>query len=225
MGKNKLKRWAELDTFERVFQPGLDTGTSHNSLKGNWNRDVFHNAHPLVLELGCGRGEYTVNMAERHPEQNFIGIDIKGARIWRGAKTVNENSMENVAFLRTQIELIEYFFSQGEISEIWITFPDPQPKVIRENKRLTSPPFLSRYRNILKNGGLLHLKTDDTDLYTYTLEVLAKEAGRLLYHSDDLYNESELPPHMDIQTTYEKIFAAKGRTIKYLRFAFGYEGS
>jgi tRNA (guanine-N7-)-methyltransferase len=220
MGKNKLKRWSELNDFERVFQPGLATGTTNNKLKGNWNAEVFKNDHPILLELGCGRGEYTINMAVRHPEKNFIGIDIKGARLWRGAKTAHENKMMHVAFLRTQIELIEYFFAPGEISEIWITFPDPQSRQIRENKRLTSPPFVSRYKNILEKNGLLHLKTDDAGLYEYTKNVLQQESGKMLYQSADLYHEKELPPHMDIQTTYEKIFSEKGRTIKYLRFVF-----
>jgi len=220
MGKNKLKRWAELEKFDRVFQPGVEVGNFGTLLKGKWNSDVFHNNNPITLELGCGRGEYTVNMALRHPEKNFIGVDIKGARLWRGAKTSHEENMLHVAFLRTQIELIEYFFAPGEVSEIWITFPDPQPKQIRENKRLTSPAFLSRYKNMLQSGGLLHLKTDDTGLFEYTLDVLKQEQGELLYQSADLNHEKEPPPHMDIQTTYEKIFTEKGMTIKYLRYCF-----
>jgi tRNA (guanine-N7-)-methyltransferase len=220
MGKNKLKRWAELDTFERVFQPRTGVETSGNHLKGNWHAEVFHNDHPIVLELGCGRGEYTVNMGMRHPEKNFIGIDIKGARLWRGAKTANENKMLHVAFLRTQIELLEYFFQPGEVSEIWITFPDPHAKQIRENKRLTSPSFLNAYRNILGNKGLLHLKTDNEVMYQYTLEVLNDESGSILYHSNDLYREPEIPGNMDIETTYEKMFMEKGMTIKYLKFSF-----
>lgn len=220
MGKNKLKRWAELDTLDRVFQPGLDTETTNNQLKGNWHSAVFHNNNPIVLELGCGRGEYTVHMGMRHPEKNFIGIDIKGARLWRGAKTAHENKMLHVAFLRTQIELLEYFFAPNEVQEIWLTFPDPQPKQIREKKRLTSPSFMDRYKQILAKEGLFHLKTDDTGLFEYTLEVLQNESGSMLYQSHDLYKEPELPQHMDIQTTYEKVFMEKGMTIKYLRYCF-----
>ena len=220
MGKNKLQHWAELDTFERVFQPKPGAATSGNTLKGNWHRHVFKNNHPIVLELGCGRGEYTVNMGLRHPEKNFIGIDIKGARIWRGAKTAHEEKMLHVAFLRTQIEFLEYFFAPGEVSEIWVTFPDPHHKRIRENKRLTSPGFLATYKNLLCHNGLLHLKTDNEALFNYTLEMLENEQGQVLYKSHDLYKEIEIPDHMDIQTTYEKKFMAQGFTIKYLRFCF-----
>lgn len=220
MGKNKLKHWAELDTFERVFQPGLGKDTTSNDLKGNWGKTVFKNNSPIVLELGCGRGEYSVNMALRHPDKNFIGIDIKGARLWRGAKTGHENNILNLSFLRTQIELLEYFFFPGEVSEIWITFPDPQTRNIRENKRLTSPSFLEKYKNLLGQDGLLHLKTDNEAIFNYTLEVLAQEKGHLQYSSQNVYMETTLPPDMDIQTTYEKIFTGKGMTIKYLKYCF-----
>lgn len=220
MGKNKLKHWAELETFERVFQPGHLVEALSGKLKGNWHQDVFKNNNPIVLELGCGRGEYTVNMGLRYPGKNFTGIDIKGARIWRGAKTAHESNLNNVAFLRTQIELLGYFFAPGEVSEIWITFPDPHHKRIRENKRLTSPVFLACYHTLLKPGGLLHLKTDSSSLFEYTREILCTQKGTLVFCSDNLYKESELPANMDIQTTYEKMFLDKGMTIKYLRFEF-----
>lgn len=220
MGKNKLKRWDELETFERVFQPSLGLETTANTLKGNWHRQVFQNNNPVVLELGCGRGEYTVTLAERYPDKNFIGIDIKGARLWRGAKTGHEQQMRHVAFLRTQVDLIEYFFTENEVSEIWLTFPDPQIRDSREFRRLTSPDFLNRYRYVLQNGGVLHLKTDSSTLYTYTLEMLKHERGALKYASANVYTEAPCPKDMDIQTTYEKMFVDKGKTIKYLRFVF-----
>ena len=159
MGKNKLKRFAENKTFDNVFQPTRQEVMGEFDLKGNWNAEFFKNENPIVLELGCGKGEYTVALAQKYPDKNFIGIDIKGARFWRGAKTAVENGMKNVAFLRTQIELIDYAFGENEVSEIWITFPDPQIKFRRTKHRLTHPEFLKKYHKVLTENGLFHLKT------------------------------------------------------------------
>ena len=168
--KNKLKRFKENETFPNVFQPGRDTLVNDQfALKGQWRDQVFRNDNPIVLELGCGKGEYTVGLAKRHPEKNFVGIDIKGARFWRGAKTAFEDQMGNVAFLRIQIELITYAFAEDEVDEIWITFPDPQIKYRRTKHRMTNMDFLDRYRCILKPDGVLHLKTDSEFMHGYTL--------------------------------------------------------
>lgn len=220
MGKNKLKRFAEMETLKRVFQPKVDFKSPDNSLKGNWNQTIFMNNSPVVLELGCGRGEYTIGLAQHYPYKNFIGVDIKGARLWRGAKTANENNIHRVAFLRIRIELIEKFFGENEISEIWITFPDPQLRDSKENRRLTSEHFLKKYRTMLKNGGLLHLKTDSVELFTYTFEVLKNEKGKLLVYTDNLYESTVNNIDLSIQTTYEMIFRKKGKNICYLCFEF-----
>lgn len=220
MGKNKLKRWAEMETFEKVFQPEIDFHSYDSDLKGQWNKKVFLNDHPVVLELGCGRGEYTVELAQRYSEKNFIGVDIKGSRIWRGAKTSTENKITNVAFLRIRIELIEKFFSQNEISEIWLTFPDPQLRGNKENRRLSSPDFLEKYKRLLLHGGLLHLKTDSGEFFNYSLKVLKKEKGELLYFTTDLYQSLIRNIDLTIQTTYEKMFRAEAKPICYLCFSF-----
>jgi len=220
MGKDKLKRWAEMETFSNVFQPAADFHSSDNELKGKWQKDIFKNKNPLVLELGCGRGEYTIGLAQRYTEKNFIGVDIKGARMWRGAKTSAENNIRNVAFLRTRIELIEKFFGNNEISEIWLTFPDPQPRNGRENRRLISPRFLEKYKQILTSKGLIHLKTDSLELFEYTTDVLKNQKGKLLFCSHDLYNSEGFDTDLSIQTTYEKIFRKEGKKICYLCFAF-----
>lgn len=205
-----------MKTFEKVFQPAVDFHSPDSELKGNWNEKVFGNRHPIVLELGCGKGEYTVGLAQRYPGKNFVGVDIKGARMWRGAKTTVENKISNVAFLRIRIELIEKFFATNEISEIWLTFPDPQPRESKENRRLTSPHFLNKYNNMLLPGGLLHLKTDSEKLFDYTLKVLQKEKGKLLFSTDDLYNTGISNIDLKIQTTYEKKFLTEGKKICYL---------
>lgn len=202
-----------METFKNVFQ----FDPVH---KGQWNKNYFKNDHPIVLELGCGRGEYTVNLAQVFPEKNFIGIDIKGARIWRGAKTAIEEQMDNVAFLRIQIESILDYFNAGEISEIWITFPDPQPQISRERKRLTSDRFLAYYKALLHAGGLVHLKTDNDGLYAYTLDKIAELGLADLGHTADLYNSALLDELLSIQTTYEKIYRDKGKNINYVRFSF-----
>lgn len=185
-------------------------------MRGTWNRDFFRNDHPIVLELGCGKGEYTVGLAARFPEKNFIGLDLKGARLWRGCKTVEELKLANVAFVRTRVDHIEKFFGPGEVSEIWITFPDPQPS--KERKRLTAPVFLDRYRNILIPGGIVHLKTDDTQLYTYTLEILGQIGSNILNRTDHLYGNEVPGEACSIQTHYENIWLEQGKNICYLQF-------
>ena len=220
MGKNKLARWRELDSFTNVIQPETTAVTlKDHPIKGNWNTAVFKNRNPIILELGCGKGEYTVGLAEMFPENNFIGVDIKGARMWRGAKTSNERKMNNVAFLRTRIEFIDRFFSEDEIDEIWITFPDPHSGASNANKRLTSPYYLSRYTNILKNNGIIHLKTDSVELFQYTRSVIKTNNLEELFSSNDLYsNELKTDDILSIKTFYEKQFLAKGMKITYLAF-------
>ena len=187
-------------------------------LKGKWNTDFFRNDAPIVVELGCGKGEYTVGLAEQMPEKNYIGIDIKGARMWRGLKTAHEAGFRHVAFIRSHIEQIGHLFGPGEIDELWITFPDPQPKPSKARKRLTSPPFLQRYHHVLKEDHLIHLKTDDTGLFEYTLEVIAAGNHQLLYHTFDLYKAGLKEAAAEIQTFYEKIWLEKGKPICYIRF-------
>ncbi|MGB6092346.1 MAG: tRNA (guanosine(46)-N7)-methyltransferase TrmB [Moheibacter sp.] len=221
MGKNKLKRFAENKTFDNVFQPKRDKMISGFELKGNWNKTVFKNNHPVVLELGCGKGEYTVALAKKYPDKNFIGIDIKGARFWRGAKTAIENNLPNAAFLRTQIELIDYAFAENEVSEIWITFPDPQIKYRRTKHRLTHPEFLNRYKKVLKKNGLMHLKTDSEFLHGYTHGILQMLGHPVLISSHDVYHPDnrELPEEItSVQTFYEKRFLKENKKITYIRF-------
>lgn len=220
VGKDKLRRFAELETLDRVFQPkGLFLDKDFE-LKGKWGKEVFGNSKPIVVELGCGRGEYTVALTGFYPEKNFIGIDIKGARLWRGAKTVNEDQILNGAFLRTQIEQLGAFFAPGELSEIWITFPDPQPQKTRENRRLTSPRFLAMYRSLLVPGGIVHLKTDNRTLYDYTLLKLAADKVTIHRQSTDVHTEFPDDPLMAVQTTYEKKFRDQGFSICYVSFSF-----
>ncbi len=218
MTKRKLQRFAELETMQRVFQYPYSKLDHVPDLKGNWNKDVFKRDAPLIVELGCGRGEYTVGLAERYPDKNYIGVDIKGARLWRGAKTANEENMLHVAFLRTNIQLIPYFFAPQEIDEIWLTFPDPQPTDAREERRLTNPKFLNIYQQFLKPGGTLHLKTDSTFLFDYTLSMLKNIRGEFIHQTTDLYAHPEVGFDLSIKTTYEKIFTDKGFKISYLAF-------
>jgi len=215
MGKDKLRRFAEIATFSNVFE--LDAG---KSIKGNWNKAYFNNDHPLVLELACGKGEYSVNLARLFPEKNFIGIDYKGNRIWRGAKTALEDGIENVAFLRIQIENILDYFEKGEVAEIWITFPDPQPQISREKKRLTFPGFLDKYRTILKPHGILHLKTDNDALHAYTHEKIAELGLQLHVRTEDLYRSDFADEVLSIKTYYEKKYLATEKNINYLKFSF-----
>ena len=218
MAKRKLQRFNELLELERVFQFPYPLLESASSLRGNWRRDVFRNENRIVLELGCGRGEYTVELSRKYSGVNFIGMDIKGARLWRGAKTINEENILNAAFLRAHIEWLQQFFEPGEVSEIWITFPDPQPQDSRKNRRLTNPRFISLYRSILGNGGVLHLKTDNRPLFDYTVEVLGSEVGTFDVKTTDLYAEPPEGFDLSIQTTYEKRFLKEGLKINYLKF-------
>ncbi len=220
MGKKKRRRWEELKTIERVFQPPLTYYSDDWELKGCWREKVFHNDHPIIIEAGCGKGEYTIEMARSYPDQNFIGVDIKGARIWRGAKCMQELRLTNAAFLRVRLELIEKCFAPDEVDEIWLTFPDPQPQKSRENRRLTAPAMLSRFRHILKNEGLLHLKTDNLPLMHYTLDILSQQSGRLLLYTFDVDTFPLADQRCGIQTTYEKMYRSEGKKIAYLCFQF-----
>jgi tRNA (guanine-N7-)-methyltransferase len=218
VGKNKLARWTELGSYDNVFQPAIkDVSGKDHPIKGRWNRELFKNENPIVLELGCGKGEYTVGLAKSFPENNFIGIDIKGARMWRGAKTANEQNLPNVAFLRTRIEFINSFFSEDEVDEIWITFPDPHPGGRNSNKRLTSPQFLNAYRQFLKDNGLIHLKTDNKELYNFTFDVLKKNDLEIIFSTRDVHSE-KTDNILSIRTHYEKIFMDAGQKINYISF-------
>lgn len=219
MGKNKLVRFEEMKTFDRVFQPDF-LKDGEFQFKGKWNTEVFKNSNPIVLELGCGRGEYTIGMGKRYPEKNFIGIDIKGARLWRGAKTSNEEKILNTAFIRTRIEFIEKFFAREEVNEIWITFPDPQPRTAKENKRLSSSTFLNRYRQFCGKNAIVHLKTDNYLLYEFTLETVRTEQLEILNFTSDLYHSPFTSSNLDleIKTTYEQKFLDQGMKICYLCF-------
>ena len=223
MGKNKLARWTELGSYDNVIQPEIeDVSGKDHPIKGRWNQDLFQNENPIILELGCGKGEYTVGLANNFPHNNFIGIDIKGARMWRGAKTANEQKLANVAFLRTRIEFINSFFSANEVDEIWITFPDPHPGGRNSNKRLTSPWFLNSYRLFLKDKGLIHLKTDNKELYDFTCKVLSHNNVDTIISTNDLYSE-KIDNILSIRTHYEKIFLDTGLKINYISFRLNKE--
>ncbi|WP_460220714.1 tRNA (guanosine(46)-N7)-methyltransferase TrmB [Psychroserpens sp. MEBiC05023] len=218
--KNKLKRFKENETFNNVFQPKRDELVNANyQLKGHWNTKVFKNDNPLVLELGCGRGEYSVELARQNPNKNFIGIDIKGARFWRGAKTAIEDNIPNVAFLRTQIELVDFAFAQHEVDEIWITFPDPQIKYKRTKHRMTNSEFLKRYKTILKPDGVVNLKTDSEFMHGYTLGLLHGEGHEVLYANHNVYKQEGSPKEVtSIQTYYESQYLELNKPITYIRF-------
>lgn len=219
MGKDKLRRFALMEGFENVFQP---TVGHEFPMKGKWRSEYFKNENPIVLELGCGKGEYSVGLAKHFPEKNFIGVDIKGARMYIGAKEALENKMSNVTFLRTKIDFIQDYFEENEVDEIWLTFSDPQPK--KPRKRLSSPLFIGRYRKILKPGGLVHMKTDSDILFEYTEEQIQEQNYPCEELTWDLYGS--LPETIDpqtreifhIKTHYENLFTAKGSVIKYCRF-------
>ena len=250
MGHGKLKKFAENETFRCLLQPDASSVLAKpegsrelvlrdHAIKGNWNRDMFEKPQPIVLELGCGKGDYTIALARRHPEMNFIGVDIKGARLWKGAKEATEQAMGNVAFLRTRIEFIDAFFGPGEVSEIWLTFSDPQLRG-SENARLTSPLFLQRYSRFLKPGGIVHLKTDSRFLYEYTQSVIRANGLPVLASGVDIYNAPlavpggvapvissgdgvgaslpDLPAVFEVQTFYESMFLKMGLPITYLAF-------
>ena len=220
--KNKLKRFKENETFSNVIQPTREEVLNNTlTLKGNWNRDFFKNENPIVLELGCGKGEYSVNLAAMFPEKNFLGIDIKGARFWRGAKTALTEKINNVGFLRTQIELVDFIFDENEIDEIWITFPDPQIKYKRTKHRMTNPDFLNKYKKILKPNGMVHLKTDSEYMHGYTLGLLQGLGLTIEYAHHDVYGTTNAPKEVtDIQTYYESQYLAINKKITYLRFNF-----
>ncbi len=215
MGKDKLRRFAEIDTFKNVHQ--LEEG---KEFKGQWAQKHFNNDKPVILELACGKGEYTVNLARLFPEKNFIGIDYKGNRIWRGAKTAIEDGIDNVAFLRIQIENILDYFAEGEIDEIWITFPDPQPQISREKKRLTFPAFLNKYKQILKKEGIVHLKTDNDQLHAYTAEKVQELNLHPIIITEDLYNSNHVTEVLSIKTYYERKYLATDKNINYQCFSF-----
>ncbi len=203
--------------FDNVVQSGIEEiYNRRHKLHGRWAEDFFGSSGPVVLELGCGKGEYTVKLAELFPERNFLGVDIKGARIWKGAKYAYENQMDNVGFLRTRIEMISSFFAAGEIEEIWLTFPDPQPKKTR--KRLTSSVFLNRYGGFLRSGGLVHLKTDNADLYNYTLSLIEANGLEVVEATDDLYGSEKCNEILSIKTFYELQYLDQGKPISYLQF-------
>lgn len=220
--KNKLQKFAENKTFENLFEYSYERIMAEGfPLKGHWGSDFFHNDHPIVLELGCGKGEYTVGLAQVHPEINYIGVDIKGARMWRGLTQARDEGLKNVAFIRTRIDQIEHFFGPCEVSEIWVTFPDPHPGEGERNARhrLTSPEFLDRYRKITGPDGILNLKTDSPIMYEFTLhEVIEKQSLPLLYATDDLYANADNLEVKNIRTFYEQMWLDQGLTIKYLRF-------
>lgn len=218
--KNKLKRFSENETFTNVFQPTREEVVGDQfPLKGKWNSEFFKNDNPIVLELGCGKGEYSVGLAERFPNKNFIGIDIKGARFWRGAKTAVESGMNNVAFVRTQIELINHIFAENEVSEIWITFPDPQIKYKRTKHRMTNAEFLDRYKKILKPSGLMHLKTDSEFMHGYTLGLLHGLGHEVIYANHNIYKNEGAPAEVTgIQTFYESQYLEVNKAITYIKF-------
>jgi len=215
LGKDKLRRFAEIETFANVYQ--LEEG---KPLKGNWAKEHFKNDNPVVLELACGKGEYTVNLAQLFPDKNFIGVDYKGNRIWRGAKTGIEEGINNVAFLRIQIENLLDYFGDGEIDEIWITFPDPQPQDSREKKRLTFPAFLNRYKQALKQGGKVNLKTDNDQLYAYTCEKVEELGLKIHKNTDHLYTSEFADEVLSIKTYYEKKYLLHDKNINYIQFSF-----
>lgn len=211
MAQKKLQRFADIKEFENVLE-------HPENIAGKWH-EFFKNQHPVILELACGKGEYTVGLSRLHPNKNYIGVDIKGNRIWRGAKTALDEGLKNAAFLRTRIEQLGDYFSAGEVAEIWITFPDPQLRASKQKKRLTHPRFLRIYQHILKSDGVVHLKTDSPHLYTFTKQVIQLYNLRLITDNDNVYAGENITPELGIQTHYEKMDIAKSNAIYYLQFA------
>lgn len=220
--KNKLKRFRENETFKNVIQPTRQEVLEGFKLKGNWS-EFFGNNNPIILELGCGKGEYTIALAKKNPNVNYIGIDIKGARFWRGAKTALEENMPNVAFIRTQIELVDSIFAENEISEIWITFPDPQIKYTRTKHRMTNSEFLKKYDKVLNKDGVVNLKTDSEFMHGYTLGLLHGEGHEVIYAHHDVYNNNHSPEEVvSTQTFYESGYLEQGKPITYIKFKIRY---
>jgi len=225
MGKDKLRKWKENKTFNHVFEPDLQDAVKgiDGEMKGKWGSDIFTNDNPITVEFGCGKGEYTVGLARMHPDRNFIGVDIKGHRFWRGAKTSYEEGLPNVAFMRTKLEFIERYFEKDEVSEVWITFSDPQPKDEKGSKRITSPKFIERYKRILKPGSLINVKSDSQFLYDVSKEGYIESGYDILLDSQDLYGElvnrvsDDLRAALEIKTFYEQRWLAEGKTIKFLQ--------
>ena len=219
MAKNKLQKFAENETFSNLLQPANEeVWRKNHPIKGQWNSTFFKNSNPIVLELGCGKGEYTINLSKMYPNKNFIGVDIKGARLWKGAKEASENSMPNVAFVRTHIENIASFFAKDEVSEIWITFPDPQPRVSKARKRLTSSRFLSRYQQFAKQNAIVHLKTDSQQLHEYTKALVQQNGLKLHICTNNLYGSGIADDILSIRTFYESMFLEQGMPITYIKF-------
>ena len=218
MSKNKISRFEENLTFSHLFQRSFEELEDGFHLKGKWHKEYFKNQNPIILELGCGKGEYTISLAERNPDKNYIGMDIKGARMWVGCKKVQEQGLKNVAFIRTRIELIERFFGPDEVSEIWLTFSDPQPRKSKQKKRLSSPQFLKRYSHFLREDNLIHMKTDNPDLFKYTLDVVSEGGHEKGFVCHDVYNGEAPAEVKEIQTMYEEMWREEGRTIHYLNF-------
>ncbi len=218
MGKNKLAKFAEMATFPHVFQVSAQelTGNEGFALKGKWKKEFFGNDNPLVLELGCGKGEYSVGLATIFPDKNFIGVDIKGARMWSGAKESFVKGLKNVAFIRTNIEMIQHFFARDEVDEIWLTFPDPQMKKV--TKRLTATNFMKQYQSFVKNEGIIHLKTDSNFMFTYTSEMVKENNYPVIFSTTDLYASDLKDPILDIKTYYEQQWLTRGIPIKYLSY-------
>ena len=220
--KNKLKRFNENETFTNVIQPSREEVLDNFSFKGKWH-SFFKNTHPIVIELGCGKGEYTIDLAKKNPNKNFIGIDIKGARFWRGAKTALEDNLGNVAFVRTQIELVDFIFEKGEVDEIWITFPDPQIKYKRTKHRMTNHAFLKKYDHILKKDGVINLKTDSEFMHGYKLGLLHGEGHEIIHANHDVYKDYYSPDEVTgTQTFYEKKYLEKGKAITYIKFKLNF---
>ena len=220
--KNKLKRFKENETFKNVIQPTREEVTTNFSLKGKWH-SFFENNNPIIVELGCGKGEYTIALARKNPNKNYIGIDIKGARFWRGAKTAIEENLPNVAFVRTQIELVDFIFAKNEVSEIWITFPDPQIKYQRTKHRMTNAVFLKKYHTILNENGIVNLKTDSEFMHGYTLGLLQGAGHEILYANHNVYNNEGAPKEVtETQTFYENQYLEVGKWITYIQFRLKY---